>query len=144
MLIPTMLASLFQNGVLLLCGWKTFKVLETPRSEDDTHWLTFWFVYTVFAFAKSIVDFVAFVIPFYHEAFLGFTVYLGFFGGATHLYTTALKPLLKQHEALIDETLSKASSTIQSKASEAMSSAQTMAQEALKNKMAQDALKKTD
>ena len=56
-MIPTIFAPLIQNGILLLAGWQTFKVLETTRNDDDTHWLTFWFVYTLFAFAKSIVDY---------------------------------------------------------------------------------------
>ena len=45
MVIPTVVAPLLQNAILLYCGWQTFKVLETERSNDDTHWLTFWFVH---------------------------------------------------------------------------------------------------
>ena len=105
MFIPNLFAPLIQNALLLLCGWNTFKVLETDRAEDDTHWLTFWFVYTLFAFARSIVDYVAFVIPFYNELTIGFTVYLAYLGGATHLYSTVLRPLLKEHEATIDGKL---------------------------------------
>ena len=83
-------------------------MLETTRNDDDTHWLTFWFVYTLFAFAKSIVDYVAFIIPFYNEASLAFIVYLAWGNGATHIYKTLLKPLLKEHEKFIDDALAQA------------------------------------
>ena len=89
-----------------------------------TYRLTFWFVFAVFSFAKSVLDYISFAIPFYHEASTGFIVYLGFFGGAKTLYESVLKPLLKQHEAEIDAKLVKA---------------RTMANETLKK--AQDATK---
>ena len=63
------------------------------------------FVYTIFSFAKSIADYVAFVIPFYDEAAIGFVIYLAFFGGAKLAYSTVLQPLIKKHEAVIDEHL---------------------------------------
>ena len=119
MFIPTIFAPLIQNAILLLCGWSTFKVLETDRAEDDTHWLTFWFVYTLFAFAKSIVDYVGSIIPFYTEATLLFTVYLAYFGGATHMYGTFLKPLLKEHEKAIDKALAEAKAKAQEVAAQA-------------------------
>ena len=66
-------------------------------------WLTFWFVYSIVAFAKSILDYVSVIIPFYEEAYIAFIISLGFFGGADIIYSQLLRPFLKEHEALIDE-----------------------------------------
>ena len=106
-MIPTIFAPLIQNGILLLAGWQTFKVLETTRNDDDAHWLTFWFVYTLFAFAKSIADYAPSSFP----STTGLTaaiVYLAWGNGATHIYKTLLKPLLKEHEKFIDDALAQA------------------------------------
>ena len=84
---------------------RSFKALETERNEDDTKWLTFWFVYTLFSFAKSVCDYVAFIVPMYEEATVGIVIYLAFFGGAQLVYSAVLKPLLKKHEGAIDEQL---------------------------------------
>lgn len=84
---------------------RSFKALETERNADDTKWLTFWFVYTLFSFAKSVCDYVAFIVPMYEEATVGIVIYLAFFGGAQLVYSTVLKPLLKKHEGAIDEQL---------------------------------------
>lgn len=65
-------------------------------------WLTFWFVYSVAAFAKSILDYVSVIIPFYEEAYIGFLIFLGFLGGADMIYAQVLRPFLKENEALID------------------------------------------
>ena len=108
MVIPDVFFGLIQNAILLLCGWSTFKALETDRSEDDTHWLTFWLVYTFVAFTKSILDFVSFAIPFYNDGMIGLTIYLAFFGGADHIYKVFMKPFMKEHEALVDAHIAKA------------------------------------
>ena len=96
-MLPTLVASLLHSALLLLCGFRSFKALESERGEDDTKWLTFWFVYTCFTFTKSLADYVAFAVPFYEEAMIGIVVYLAFFGGAKLAYASAL-PLLKKHE----------------------------------------------
>ena len=72
-------------------------------------------MYTLFSFAKSIADYVAFVIPFYDEAAIGIVLYLAFFGGAKLAYSTVLQPLLKKHEAVIDEHLKAAAATAEDK-----------------------------
>ena len=65
-------------------------------------WLTFWFVYSIVAFAKSILDYVSVIIPFYEEAYIGFVIFLGFLGGANMIYSQVLRPFLLEHESLID------------------------------------------
>ena len=68
------------------------QALESRSANDDTKWLTFWFVYTLFSFVKSVVDyFFKLVLPFYNEAMIAFVVYLGFGGGAQLLYENILR-----------------------------------------------------
>ena len=38
MIIPAPIASLTVNAVLVLCGYKSFKALESDRNDDDTRW----------------------------------------------------------------------------------------------------------
>ena len=60
------------------------------------------------AFAKSILDYVAFVIPFYTEAYIALIIALGFFGGAEMLYKQVIGPLLLKYEGDIDQAMAKA------------------------------------
>ena len=118
MLIPTFLYPLLQSAVLLLCGYKSFKAIESKNGVDDTKWLTFWFVYCVIAFGKCVLDYVAFIIPLYNEINLGLICYLAFAGGAQQAYAV-LGPLLKQHEAAIDDAMKQAGQKAQDALSQA-------------------------
>ena len=82
MMIPTFLVPLLSNAILLLCGYKSFKAIESFKGGDDTKWLTFWFCNSLLGFAKAILDYVAMIIPFYNEAYLAAIIYLAFLGGA--------------------------------------------------------------
>ena len=112
MLIPDFLYPLVQSALLLLCGYKSFKAIDTKETKDDIKWLTFWLVYSVLAFAKSILDMVSILIPLYNELNLAAIVYLAFFGGA-QLAFDLLRPLIKQHESIIDAKLNEARSATQ-------------------------------
>ena len=90
------LYGLLSSIVLLYAGYSSFKAIESSKGQDDTKWLTFWFCYSIFSLAKSVLDYVGSVIPFYDEASLGFIVYLGWFGGSELLYTSLLRPFLLQ------------------------------------------------
>ena len=108
MLVPTFLYPLLEAVILLFCGFKSFKAIESKgEGTDDTKWLTFWLVYTVTSFAKAILDLVSILIPLYNELNLALIVYLAFFGGAQKAYTF-LQPLLKEHEKLIDAKIDQA------------------------------------
>ena len=112
MVIPSLFVPMIVNAILLLCGYMSFKALETERNDDDRRWLTFWLVYSTLAMGKSMLDFVSIIIPFYDEAHILAIIYLAFFGGSRFAYVH-LYPLLKQHEAMIDAKLREAKATAQ-------------------------------
>ena len=107
MMIPSFLMPLLSNAILLLCGYKSFKALESSTRTDDTKWLTFWFCNSFLGFAKAILDYVSMVVPFYNEAYLGAIVFLAFLGGSDLVYKQ-IRPLLKEYESAIDSHLSQA------------------------------------
>lgn len=123
MFVPDMFMPIITQAILLLCGYRSFKALESTGEGDDKQWLTFWLVYTFLAFAKAVLDWVSFVVPFYNEANIAIIVYLAFFGGATQAYGI-LKPFLKEHEKLIDAKMAEAHSQAQGYAKSAMGAAQ--------------------
>ena len=54
MFIPSFLAPLILNALLALCGYRSFKAIESVETNDDTQWLTFWFVWSLVTMAKSV------------------------------------------------------------------------------------------
>eukprot|EP00754_Rhynchopus_humris_P037141 Rhum_TRINITY_DN19239_c0_g1::Rhum_TRINITY_DN19239_c0_g1_i1::g.169648::m.169648/K17279/REEP5_6; receptor expression-enhancing protein 5/6 len=93
------------KGWLLLCGYKSFKAIESVDTTDDTQWLTFWTVLSVVQFAEFWTDILRRWLPYYNEAKLALIIWLGAFRGAHLIYEKALRPFLKEQEAKIDEQL---------------------------------------
>jgi receptor expression-enhancing protein 5/6 len=124
MVIPTLFVPLITNAILLYCGYASFKALETDRNDDDKQWLTFWLIYTLFAFAKSIADYLLFIIPFYNEASIATIVFLAFFNGARMAYDI-VRPVLLANEKQIDQALADA----QARAQEGIAQARAAAEE---------------
>ncbi|EOD16576.1 hypothetical protein EMIHUDRAFT_194750 [Emiliania huxleyi CCMP1516] len=116
---------LITNAILLVCGYLSFKALESEAGDDDTKWLTFWFVYSLLAFIESIADYVLFIIPFYNEIKLGAVVFLAL-GGAKLVYKM-LRPILLKHQAAIDDSLGGVMDKVKDAGGAAMSAAQSAA-----------------
>ena len=94
------LSILFSVITVVYPGFKSIKALETKDNEDDDKiWLTYWCVFGV----STLVDDFAFIIlafiPFYSYIRLGFFVWLMApqTQGATIIYKSVLRPLLKKH-----------------------------------------------
>ena len=146
-MIPAIFVPLVVQALLLLCGYQSFKALESERNEDDKHWLTFWhaaaaratlscdysltytthscvrrLVYSMLAMAKTVTDFVSIIIPFYDEAHIGAIIWLAFLGGTNQAYAV-LRPLIKEHESMIDAKLAEARKTAEAKLAEAKNAA---------------------
>jgi len=103
---------LASNGLILYFGYLSYKAIESPDPKDDTQWLTFWLIYSVVTFLEMWVDLFFFWLPFYYEIKFGFWIWLGFMNGATFLYETHLKKILRENQGLIDDSLKKAQAKI--------------------------------
>lgn len=118
MIIPDFATPLILQLILLLCGYKSFKAIEDDESEidNDKKWLTFWFCHAVFTTVKFILDifYTAVTIPFYNEAMIGITLFLGFFGGAEVTYKV-LKPFVTKYQGDIDSKLDEVANLARSK-----------------------------
>lgn len=55
----------------------SFRAIESPGTEDDKLWLTYWVVYGAFSIVEYFVDFILFWVPFYYLLKFCFLLYLG-------------------------------------------------------------------
>lgn len=84
--------------------WASFKAIESERHEDDTQWLTYWVVYSVFLIGESLADLSMFWIPGYRILKCGFIFWMASprFKGGKVLYDDALSPALRAVEPVVD------------------------------------------
>jgi len=110
-LIITGLGSDFVTALIgfLYPAYMSFKALESPEAEDDIQWLTYWVVFVLLNFLDSVLGMVLSLIPLYHLAKLVLYVYLFYpkSKGATVIYNSFIRPLLKKYEGQIDQALDK-------------------------------------
>ncbi|KAE9397841.1 hypothetical protein BT96DRAFT_1020505 [Gymnopus androsaceus JB14] len=85
-----------------LVGWAlpaylSFKAIESPQTQDDVQWLTYWVVFGFFNFLESFaLRVVLYYVPWYFAFKTVFIVWLQLpvFRGALVTYQTVLKPVL--------------------------------------------------
>ncbi|KAL8440141.1 hypothetical protein Efla_007540 [Eimeria flavescens] len=85
-------------------AWMSFRAIETPGTEDDKLWLTYWVVYGAFSIVEYFVDFILFWVPFYYLLKFCFLLYLALpcFKGAESVYNIFIRPFLLEHQKPID------------------------------------------
>lgn len=73
---------------------QSIKAIETDSKEDDTLWLTYWIIFSLFKVVEGISDFVISFIPFYFflKAALLVWCYHPKSKGAEKLYALVIKP----------------------------------------------------
>mmetsp|Transcript_2360 Transcript_2360/g.3464 ORF Transcript_2360/g.3464 Transcript_2360/m.3464 type:complete len:180 (+) Transcript_2360:64-603(+) len=84
-------------------AYMSFKAIDSPDSNQDIQWLTYWVVFAFFSIIESVASFLTDLIPFYFVIKLAFFIWLYHpkFLGAGVLYGQVLKPMLAPHmEAL--------------------------------------------
>jgi len=95
-------------------AYASFKALETPGTEDDVQWLTYW---TVFGFVNVIeffLDFLLFWFPFYFVFKTALVLWLALpqFRGAEYIYQNFLRGFLNSYEKSVDAVGSKLKSKV--------------------------------
>eukprot|EP01121_Diplochlamys_sp_Union-15-3_P001343 TRINITY_DN1116_c0_g1_i1.p1 TRINITY_DN1116_c0_g1~~TRINITY_DN1116_c0_g1_i1.p1 ORF type:complete len:161 (-),score=25.71 TRINITY_DN1116_c0_g1_i1:27-509(-) len=106
---------------LVYPAYSSFKALESPQTDDDKQWLTYWVVFAIFSTFETIGDSFLFWFPFYYEIKLLALVLLQIphLKLAATLYTNSVQPFFKQREGAIDSFVSESAKVIQDKASTA-------------------------
>jgi len=90
-------------------AYESIKAIESSSKSDDTKWLTYWVVYSSFIVVEFFSDYLLFWIPFYFVlkcALLIFCMHPQYNGSET-IYKHCVRPLFLEHQAKIDEALSK-------------------------------------
>jgi receptor expression-enhancing protein 5/6 len=85
-------------------AYASFKAIESPESDDDTQWLTYWVVFSVFSLIEIWADLLEDNIPMYYPMKFAFLIYL--FApqtkGAEYIYKNFLRRFFLDHEKEID------------------------------------------
>lgn len=101
-MIPTFIANLLEVTVLLYAGLKSFKAIKSDNKDDDTKWLTFWLLFSVFEFVTTFSDLVGgYIIPMYNEVKVVFILFIGVGPGSLIIYPL-LEPYLNIAESHAD------------------------------------------
>jgi receptor expression-enhancing protein 5/6 len=75
-------------------AYASVRAIESDGTEDDTQWLTYWLVFSLFKLVEGVADSILQYIPFYFVAKITFLVWCFYPGidGAKVVYEYAIKP----------------------------------------------------
>lgn len=95
-------------GITLPTYW-SIKAIETPETEDDKQWLTYWAVYACFTFLDLFAGFIMKFIPFYFVIKYVFLIwcFMPNTQGALFIYKYIIAKVFKRYEMKIDEKVKK-------------------------------------
>ncbi|OQS06983.1 hypothetical protein THRCLA_00996 [Thraustotheca clavata] len=90
---------------VLYPAYASFKALETPSTDDDKQWLTYWVVFSITSSAEEVAE--------KSHIFLAIMCSNAFFlcglcyqrRGAIYVYRTFIRPLLQKYEPVLDAKL---------------------------------------
>jgi len=93
-------------------AYASVKAIESKEKDDDTKWLTYWVVYSVFLLVESCTDFFLSWIPLYFLlkcVFLLFCMAPVTWNGSVMIYKKFIRPFVLQHQKDVDTGLQYAS-----------------------------------
>ncbi|XP_046543145.1 receptor expression-enhancing protein 5-like isoform X1 [Haliotis rubra] len=96
-------------------AYASIKAIESREKDDDTKWLTYWVVYSVFSLVEFFADIFLFWIPFYWLLKCIFLVWCFIpaqCNGSTMLYYKFIRPFILRHQDRIDTALADAKDTL--------------------------------
>ena len=75
-------------------AYASVRAIESEGTDDDTQWLTYWLVFSLFKLAEGVMDSLLQYIPFYYILKIVFLVWCFYPGtdGALVVYSYAIKP----------------------------------------------------
>jgi len=119
--------------------YSSFKAIETPGKDDDTQWLIYWVIYSIFSMAESVTDIFVFWFPFYYEMKLVVLILLQIpqLKLPLTLYQSYVRPFLKANETKIDTLIDETNQELQKRTAQATKMAPAAIQ-AIRSKAAQD------
>ncbi|KAI4487988.1 hypothetical protein M0804_004836 [Polistes exclamans] len=92
----------------------SMKALESPKTDDDTKWLTYWVVFALFTIIEFFSEFIVQWLPFYWLLKCFFYVWLMApteYNGSLVVYRRLVRPKFLQYHTSVDKFLSNARDT---------------------------------
>lgn len=121
-------------------AYMSVKAIESTNKDDDTQWLTYWVVYSLFHLVEFFSDIFLFWIPFYWFLKCCFLVWCFSdvpWNGSAVIYARIVRPFILKHQTKIDAALDKAKDA----AMEAKDVVKDVASDELINRAASSAFK---
>jgi len=134
---------MFGFGAQLLCNfigflypaYKSIKALESSGKDDDTQWLMYWVVFSLFSVLEFFSDTLVGWIPMYWLVKCAFLLWcMSPLKGSSVIYYRVIRPYFLKHESAIDDVVKKGAAQVSKLTDAAVESAKDYAAEQQLNK----------